>query len=81
MNTNAALTFTAPHPLLSARVRIVAALAVTAAVALAWSTTERASHRAVQSAGEAMSRSYVTLPTAQIMVRREPVSAATARAV
>lgn len=72
MNTNATRPF-APQSSVSATARIITAVAVGAALALAWTGAERASHHAVQTATQAISAgaSHVTLPMVQVVGRRE----------
>jgi hypothetical protein len=72
MNTNANRP-AAPQSTVSAAARIVTAIAVGAALALAWTGAERASHQAVQTATQAFSAgaSHVTLPMVQVVGRRE----------
>lgn len=71
MKTNATRP-AAPQQGISAAARIVTAIAVGAALALAWAGAERASHQAVQTAARAFSAgtSHVTLPMVQVVGRR-----------
>lgn len=55
-------------------VRAGVALAIVAILSLAWTTAERSSHQAVQTAQATFSRTYVTLPRVEIVARREPAA-------
>lgn len=73
MNTNDTATRNAWLPILAAHLRFAAAIAVAAMLACTWLVAEQASHQAVQTAAESFSRgaTYVTLPSVEIVGRRE----------
>lgn len=81
MNTIAANT-TTMQPLLPAAWRAAAAIAVAALMALALMSARQASHEAVQTAAATFSRStvHVTLPSVEIVGRRQPTGGKTGRA-
>ena len=70
------------RPLLSATARIGAGLAVLALVAGAWLAAESASHEAVASSTQALSRSvtHVTLPPVYIVAQSRGAEVASIRA-
>ena len=75
-NTQATL-----KPLVSTRARIAVLLAVAGFVSAAWLGTEHESHRAVQTASTAINCAvYVTLPSVEIVGRREQTGEAVAAA-
>jgi hypothetical protein len=66
-----------PQPLLAASSRITAAFAVFVLFTLTWTGAERASHEAVLTSTEAISRAAVqhaTLPSVVVVGRREAVT-------
>jgi hypothetical protein len=72
-----------PQPLLAASSRITAAFAVFVLFTLTWTGAERASHEAVLTSAETLSRGVVqhaTLPSVVIVGRREAVSPKNLRA-
>jgi hypothetical protein len=77
MNASTAIHATAPQPLLSAPLRIAAAMAIAAAAVLAVVTAQHESERAVRNATVALSRDtvHVTLPSVEVVGRRERASA------
>lgn len=76
MNASTAIHATAPQPLLSAPLRIAAALAIAAVAVLAVMTAQHESERAVQHATGVLSRDTVrvTLPSVEVVGRRERAS-------
>lgn len=69
-----------PQQLLSPAVHAGIALAVAAFVAGAWAGAGRSSEQAVQLSSAAISRTYVVLPTVEIVAKREGASAPVAQA-
>ena len=52
-------------------VRAGVALAIVVILSFVWTTAERSSHQAVQTAQATLSRTYVTLPRVEIVGKRE----------
>lgn len=71
MNAIALVPVAAPQPLLSAGARIAAAIAVAGFVAAAWASAGQSSEQAVQLSTAALNRTHVTLPTVEIVARRD----------
>ena len=73
---NATETRPALQPLLSAHVRFAAAVGIALVLASAWVKAGQASHEAVQTATQAITYQpvYVTLPSVEIVGRRERVA-------
>ena len=83
MNTIAVTHRNAYKAPVSGDTRAPTALAVVALVGAAWLSAGTQSHYAVESSTAALSRTYITLPTVEIVAQREgklaPVASATAR--
>lgn len=77
MNATTAIHAIAPQPLLSAPLRIAAALAIAVAAVLVVMTARHESQRAVQNVTGVLSRDsvHVTLPSVEVVGRRERASA------
>ncbi|HEY1226108.1 MAG TPA: hypothetical protein VGF26_02195 [Ramlibacter sp.] len=61
-------------------VRAGVALAIVVILSFAWTTAERSSHQAVQTAQATLSRTYVTLPRVEIVAKRERATPVAVRA-
>jgi hypothetical protein len=74
---NTADKLTAPQPLLSAGVRFAIAVVVAVLATVTWITAERASTQAVQTDVQAFApgKTYVTLPSVEIVGHRERAAA------
>lgn len=81
MNASTAIHATAPQPLLSAPLRIAAAVAIASVMVLAVMTAQHESQQAVQNATGMLSRDtvHVTLPPVEVVGRRERASAVRGR--
>ena len=77
MNTSTASHATAPQPLLSAPLRIAAAVAIASVMVLVVMTAQHESQQAVQNASSMLSRDavHVTLPSVEVVGRRERAGA------
>ena len=77
MNTSTAIHATAPQPLLSAPLRLAAAVAIAAVMVLVVLTAQQESQQAVQNATGMLSRDtvHVTLPSVEVVGRRERAGA------
>lgn len=73
-------TVNVPQPLVSPAMHVATAVAVVAFVAAAWVGAGRSSHEAVQLSSAALSRTYVTLPTVDVVAKRESAAAPLAQA-
>lgn len=78
MNANTANHATAPRPLLSAPLRIAAAVAIASLMVLVVMTAQHESQQAVRNATGVLSRDavHVTLPSVEVVGRRERAGAA-----
>lgn len=77
MNASIASHATAPQPLLSAPLRIAAAVAIAVVLVLVVMTAQHESEQAVRNATGVLSRDtvHVTLPSVEVVGRRERASA------